>query len=322
MASFQQNSSGRWKATIRRKGFPQQIATFDTKAQAKAWARDVETRIDRGVYEDLTAARSTTLIEAMEAYSRIYTDGKKGARQERNRISLWSGEPMARKPLSDIRPKDVSEWVASKSHLAPSTIRNLLTIVSQTYKFAISELGIEGIRNPVPGVKLPRHNPGRDRRLEGDERERLLSAATELELPIVHDIIIVAIETACRRGELLSLQLEDVHEKVALLRDTKIGKPRVVPLSPLARQTLQSRGTEGPAFPFKDCREMERQWYKVLDHAGIDNLHFHDLRHHGVSSLFEKGLSTEQVMAVSGHTTYASLSRYTHLRSSQIADLL
>jgi integrase len=54
---------------------------------------------------------------------------------------------------------------------------------------------------------------------------------------------------------------------------------------------------------------------KVL---GIDDLHFHDLRHEGVTRLFEVGLNIPHVAAVSGHRSWSSLKRYTHLR--QVGD--
>ena len=66
-------------------------------------------------------------------------------------------------------------------------------------------------------------------------------------------------------------------------------------------------------------RLLERQWYKALAEASIDVLHFHDLRHEGISRLFEKGLTTEEVMQMSGHRTYAMLARYTHLRTDTLA---
>ena len=285
MAAYQQNSAGRWKAIVRRKGQKPVISTFDTKPKARAWARHVESQLDRGLFEDLTAAKTTTLIDAMEQYSSAYTDGKKGARQERDRVKLWAKQDLAQRALADIKPKDISIWVKcmDTAGKAPSTIRNMLTLVSQTFKFAHTELGIDGLKNPVPGVKLPRSNPGRDRRLEAGELERLLEAAQSLRegvfgdrYPILHDMIIVAVETAMRRSELLSLRLEDLQgysldgrrqaSNTARIRQSKTDrdgkKGRLVPLSPKAAEVLRGRGREGLAFPFEDAREMERAWYK------------------------------------------------------------
>ena len=134
----------------------------------------------------------------MQTYSNLYTAAKKGALQERNRKSLWAKYDLSAKPLGDIKPKDIAEWIRimEAAGKAPSTIRNLITLVSQTYKFAIAELGIKGILNPVPGVKLPKNRPGRDRRLEEGELERLLEGCLELPNHSLHDLIIVAVETA------------------------------------------------------------------------------------------------------------------------------
>ena len=86
MAAFQKRS-GSWRAIIRRKGYPPVSRTFDSKADAEAWARDEEGKMDRGQWVDRREAEATTLHEALERYEREITPRKKGAVQERKRIT-------------------------------------------------------------------------------------------------------------------------------------------------------------------------------------------------------------------------------------------
>jgi integrase len=110
-------------------------------------------------------------------------------------------------------------------------------------------------------------------------------------------------------------------------RDRRLepGRQRAVALSPAAKRALEEvRGLDPddvfPEFAARGGdRLLERQWYKVLTGASIERLHFHDLRHEGISRLFEKGLILPEVMQMSGHTTPAMLMRYTHLHVDPIA---
>ena len=121
-----------------------------------------------------------------------------------------------------------------------------------------------------------------------------------------------------RRSEQISLTRADIKSGVAILRHTKNGRPRSVPLSSRARAVLAELPTSGKLFPVSR-NEIVYHWKRALRDANVHGLRWHDLRHEAVSRLFEKGLTTEEVMVVSGHTTYAMLARYTHLRAEGIA---
>ena len=150
----------------------------------------------------------------------------------------------------------------------------------------------------------------------------MLEAARADHNPYLAPAFVVAVETAMRRGELLSFEWKQVslERRVIQLKpeQTKTSKGRVVPLSRLAINTLEGlpRNAAG-VFPISRY-QIERGWKRIAP----DDLNWHDLRHEAVSRFFEKGLSAEQVMSISGHSSYAMLARYTHLRANDIADLL
>ena len=67
---------------------------------------------------------------------------------------------------------------------------------------------------------------------------------------------------------------------------------------------------------------LQQAWKRLTKRAGIDDLHFHDLRHEAISRFFEKGLSVPEVALISGHRDYRQLFRYTHLRAENLVEKL
>ena len=90
MATFRKRSES-WQALVKRKGFGQIARTFDTRADAEAWARLTEAEMLRGVFVTRKEAEGTTLSEALDRYEREVIPSKKGIRQERQRIRQWKG---------------------------------------------------------------------------------------------------------------------------------------------------------------------------------------------------------------------------------------
>ncbi len=320
MATIEKRPSGKYRALIRRKGFRTLSRTFDVRKDARNWAIEIEGKILVGELVDIGEARRTTLAEALERYRDEVTPTKRGAANELIRIRQWLTDPLATRFLSAIRSTDIAKWRSEQVELgkAPTTIRNALSIISQVYVVARGEWGMEELRNPVRGVRLPKHRPGRDRRLVTGEDEKLLKAAAAGG-PWLRSAIIVAIETAMRQGELLALRWEDLTGNIARVRTSKNGQPRAVPLSSRARAALDAlpRSLNGRIFPLTKMA-LDHRWRTARDLAGSHDLHWHDLRHEAVSRLFEKGLTTEEVMKVSGHRTYSMLARYTHLRTDNL----
>jgi integrase len=138
-------------------------------------------------------------------------------------------------------------------------------------------------------------------------------------------MIILAIETGMRRGEILSLRWEhiDLDRRVAHLPMTKNGGSRDVPLSTRAAAMLVKLGASdrGPVFDVT-AHAFEQAWRRLRHRAGLHDLRFHDMRHEAISRLFEKGFNAVEVAAVSGHADVHTLVRYTHLRAVDLVALL
>lgn len=329
MASFRKRGELQWQARVSRKGFPPQVKTFNTKAEAEAWAAVVESNMVRGVFVSSAESERTTLFEALDRYQREVTSNKKGAIQERSRIKNLMSHPLALRSLISIRSSDIANYRDSRSsEVAAQSVVHEMNLISHLFNIARKEWGMENLNNPVELVKKPRLPNGRDRRLVGDEEQRLFQAASQSHAVALHSLILLALETAMRLGELLSLAWPDIDlsKRVAILRDTKNGETRRVPLSSAAVAALEKfpRSLESPRvfWTWKASDSVKATWRRVCQRAGIEDLHFHDLRHEATSRLFERGFNPMEVASITGHKTLEMLKRYTHLRAEDLAKRL
>ncbi len=315
-----------WQAQIIRRGHEPQYRTFDTKAKAEAWARQIESEIDREVFVSRAEATRTTIAEALSRYGREVSSKKRGAVQEASVIAILAVGPLGRLTLGSLQSKDLAQYRDSllADGYSPITIKRRLAILSHLYKIAIREWGMGGLVNPVPNVSIPKLNNARDRRLQGDEYARLMSAAATYGGEI-GPLITWAIETAMRRGEIAAMRWEhlDRKAKVLLIPETKNGTPRRVPLSTRARAVLDAlpRRLDGRVWGMRPD-SISQAFERVCKAAGITGLTFHDLRHEAASRLSEKGFGAMEVAAITGHKTMQMLKRYTHLRAEDLAELL
>jgi integrase len=324
MATIEQRPNGTWRTKIRKKGYPSLSASFDTKADAQRWAAEIEGDMSRKRFVDTREAEATTLKQAFERYQREVSAQKKGAVQEKTRIKTWSESKYGSKSLAEIRSSDLAEYRDARlaEGVSTNTVRLALALISHLYTVAIKDWGIEGLTNPVTKIRMPKGSRERDRRPTKSELAAVIKASGDIhaEMPAVIEL---AVETAMRRGELLTLRREHIKGKHALLEDTKNGSRRLVPLSNRARALLESLPARIDGNVFSLAPHSVSQYFlKACRAAGVEDLHFHDLRHEGTSRLFEKGLSIMEAATITGHKTVNMLRRYTHLCPDSLADKL
>ena len=190
--------------------------------------------------------------------------------------------------------------------------------------FAAKERRLLG-RNPVSDIRRKAEPRGRTRFLSDNGRARLLKACGESAWPALQALVLLAITTGARKGELIRLKWADVDLKTgrALVSETKNDEPRTLPLAGKALEALralklkesarseyvfpQPSGLPGPYEHF------DAHWYAALSAAGIEDFHFHDLRHTTASMLAAQGASMLEIADVLGHKTLAMVKRYSHL---------
>lgn len=314
MASIRKLPSGKWNVRVTRKGFPLQTKSFLNKIDADRWARTIEGEMDRGSFVCRSEAEATTLAQALERYKREVTPKKKGASREVDRIGVWLRSDLAKRSLASLKGADFATYRDKRlAVVASNTVRLELAIVSHLFTIAAQEWGLP-VSNPMQYIRKPKGSNARTRRFEGDEEQRLMAACSKH--PYLSRLIVLALETAMRQSEIVALSWAevDLQRSVIEKKDSKNGQGRTIPLTQKAKAALGDRGIGRlfPTFPRK-------AWEGAIERAGLEDFHFHDLRHEAVSRLFERGMNVMEVKSVSGHKTLQMLARYTHLKP---ADLL
>jgi integrase len=330
MATVRKLPSGKWNAQVRRKGHTPISKSFVNQKDAHTWIRSIESAMDKGTglaaYGLINAgAEVSTLNDALVRYRDEITPTKKGSKQELRRIAMWIEHPLAKKKLNDLRPSDfVKHRDVRLKEVASNTVRLELALISHLFNIAKKEWNVH-INNPLADIRKPKPSNSRTRRLEDDEEERLLKACKGSRNAHLYPLVVLAIETGMRLSELLKIEWNDVNldKRIIFLSDTKNGNSRTIPLSMRASAVIESipKGIKcNRVFwhwtPRSDA--MNGAFLLAVRRAGIDNFHFHDLRHEAVSRLFEKGLNVLEVASISGHKTVQMLSRYTHIRPESL----
>ncbi|MDR2161667.1 MAG: site-specific integrase [Desulfovibrio sp.] len=325
MASIRKRGDLQWEARIRRKGYPVTCKTFNTKADAEKWSRDVEGEMDRSIFVSRVEAENTTLKEALERFVAEYVPRYKHPDVQRYTAGGLMKRKISSRFLAAIRAKDIAAYIQERENegMSGNTIRLDLALLSRLYNIARTSWGMESLVNPVQRVPRPKISTGRTRRLEGDEEERLLNACSNT----FRHMVKFAMETAMRRGEIASIEWRyvDLKKRAVYLPKTKNNEERTVPLSPSAIHILQELGdgkTNG--FVFEVAPEaITHAFIKACKKAGIEDLTFHDLRHEATSRLFENtDLDVMEIKSITGHRSLQMLARYSHLRTHRLADRL
>lgn len=270
------------------------------------------------------------LSQALDRYRTSVSILKKGYEQETYRILQINRSFLGSLDVAAVSSVDIASYrdyrlstinPRTDKPISAATVRLEMSLLSSMFDIARIEWGlVDG--NPVNNVRKPKAPPGRDRRLTAREERLILRYCHGHRNPELYSIVVVALETAMRQGEILKLQWEHINLKtrIAHLPDTKNGTKRDVPLSLRARDALVRMGAlpKGPVFRYT-ARGLKSSWRFMIKRLAIEDLHFHDLRHEAISRLFELGtLDMMEVAAISGHKSLSMLKRYTHLKAQRL----
>lgn len=323
MASFRKQGTS-WQARVRRRGYPVEIKSFPTKAEAERWARTIESEMDRGEFVSRTEAEQTTFSEVIQRYMEAITPKKRGHVEETIRLKATLRHRIASMSMANLTPQVVADYRDDRLRTCKAnTVIRDLAVMSSIINHARREWGIV-IQNPVEMIRKPTMPAGRDRVLSASEEARLLHELAPIgrRNPIMQPLVVVAIETAMRRGELLNLRWNHVHleRRVIFLPITKNGQSRYVPLSSRAVETIAKLpiSPDDRLFPI-NIAAMEAAFLRAVRRANLPGLHFHDLRHTGASRMANKLPNVIELASVTGHTSLQMLRRYYHPKAEELA---
>ena len=353
MATIRNRGEYQWEVQIRRKGYPAQRKTFETKADAQVWARMIESEMDRGVFVSRVEAERTLFSELIDRYIAEVAPKHKGAYSEIKRLEALKRHPLAGRIVATLTSSDFARYRDERLKIRKgNTVKRELALFQCVLEVARREWGIHLADNPVRMVSRPSYNDESSRRLAPDEEAYLLSALEYHERrddgtyadgshnPWIRPIVQLALETAMRRGELFELRWKHVslERRTAHLPATKNGFPRSLPLTPKAVELLRNlpRSLCGRVFPTTPdalkkafVRGLARARTRYLDDCEkasaapqedfLLDLRFHDLRHEATCRLATKLPNLIELASVTGHREVNMLKRYYNITAEELA---
>ena len=230
------------------------------------------------------------------------------------------------KTLRQITPPMIEEFKQERlsaptkhgQRRSPATVNRLLSVLSKIFSLASDAEIVDN--NPCRKVRKFRLNNQRVRVLSSEEEMALLSALGDNEL--VKQIVVFALNTGFRRGEIFNLKWFDVDFNRGLIqiRESKSNKTRIVPMNATIQIPLQGIGRKSDFFfpspkngrSGDQLNQIKRSFRRAVDKAGIEDFRFHDLRHTAATRMADAGADAFTLMKILGHSDIRMTARYTH----------
>lgn len=338
MATFRKRGSA-WYAEVCRQGV-RRGASFDTKAEAQAWAVRTEAEILAGKRGEIP---DKTFGQLLQRYADEVSPTKRGERWERMRLALIGRDVIADVRLVDLSSTHIAEWRDRRRRggvdrlgnpvkpVSDESVRREMQLLSHACTVAVNEW--RWLReSPISGVARPAKSPHRDRRISQDEIDRLCLATgyapdrpLDTAMARVGAALLFAIETAMRAGEIVGLVWSrvDMDRRVARLEMTKNGLAREVPLSSEALRLLRQLAhvAVGESVFQLSSASLDALFRKARDRALIEGLTFHDSRHEAITRLAAR-LDVLELARMVGHRDLRMLMVYYNKTASELADKL
>jgi integrase len=318
-----------YRVRVQRKGYQTQSATFPTRQEALKWSRMVEGQIVEGRhFPDKKPAY--TLAELIERYQHDILPRKQPETQARERYyhAFWN-KRLGHRLLTEITKADIVQvrndfltkgYKSTSIHRYLSVLSHLLNTAIRDYDFLEN--------NVVHQVQKPPLPPGRVRYLTDEERSRLLVECRKSKNSRLYTLVILAMYTGLRRGNLLKLRRQniDVEQRTITVERTKNGLPLVLPLVGEAYKVVKALceplGKDDHLFPHASEAVPMWSYVKAFDYAvkraGIQNASFHTLRHCTGSYLVQAGVDLYTVSRILNHKSITMTARYSHLQTDHL----
>jgi integrase len=322
-----------WGVRVRRKGQSALSATFERLTDARQWAARHEAAISEARAIPGSTARRYTVTDLIERYHTTILPQKRHS-TTRNQIKQleWWKQHIGHLRLCDVTPAVLSsardDLLQTRS---PATTTRYLAALSHAFTVGMKEWQWLD-DNPFRRVSTPKEPRGRVRFLSDEERGSLLAACKASPSRHLYLVVLLALSTGARKGEILNLRWPDVdlRQGRATFQDTKNRERRSVPLTgpalELMRQYNKVRRIDTGLVFASDQKntpvEIKRAWYTAFKHAEIADFKFHDLRHSAASYLAMSAASLAEIAEILGHKTLSMVKRYAHLSEAHTAGVV
>lgn len=272
-----------------------QADAFDRQESAKLYA--VATRV-AGVDYLIEEAVATYVLERCPQLKH----GRGYAMELQELMPYYVGRPLS--ALSDVCKAIRLRASTPERPLAPATVKNKLRYLTAACRYGWRHHGM-GTSDPAAGVVVPSVDNARDRYIV---RREMLALARACDDKATRAAIRIAFYSGMRLGE---IRTAEVVGTAFVLRDSKNGDPRIVPIHPKLMACLR--------YTWPSRFKMHFQFDKARVRVGMAWLHFHDLRHSAATAMIESGVEVYTVGAVLGHKSAQSTKRYAHHSVGKLA---
>lgn len=297
-----------------------------SKKLAQQVLQDVHVKVAKGEYLGVYDEKKILFEEFSQQYLAYSQANKASSTQQRDGFSVAQLTPVFKeKYLFEITPRMIEKYKATRlGKVGPATINRELACLKHMYTKAIEWDYLK--INPVKKVKLLKEPPGRLRYLNPDEVEALVDACQDHLRPIV----ITALNTGMRKSEILTLKWRDVdlRNRKVTVRKPKNNEIRVIPINQTLYQELSGLSQQlGSEYVFSNGNgqkfgDIKKGFSAALKRAGIEDFHFHDLRHTFGSHLVMQGVDLKTVQQVMGHKDIKMTMRYSHLSPEHVQEAM
>lgn len=323
----------RWRCEVRLVGFPRTSETFARRRDALAWGRAIENDMLSGKYSAKVAARLHTFADLVD----LYLNGKHHLRSrsevyhaDKKRYVLYWKKVLGEYALENITPAIITEkrdaLAKAKTITSMATVNRYVSGLSSVLEYGVSLDKIP--YNPTKQVKRLKEPRHRVRFLDDTERKRILRAAALERYKPMLLIVVLAIATGARKGEILGILRRNVllEEKKIIIEETKNDQRRTLhidgyPLQLLTDYLKATAGKRKYLFQSKAAERpftIDREWYRIVDRSGVTNFRFHDLRHTAASYFALDGADIGTIASILGHSDIQTTRRYAHLTDAHI----
>lgn len=291
----------------------------DSFKKAEALYVQRKNSIQEGKQPEIIKIKNHTFNQLITEYSK-WTQRQRSFKQKANVISQLA-DTFGNIPLRRFNTMLVEQYQTERLQKGnkPATINRHIATIKHIFTKAVDwNMVEEETLKRIRKVKLLEENNRRLRFLSKEECQALISHCQGN----TKAIVITALNTGCRKGEILSLKWDNVDLKhgFLLLDVTKNGERREIPINDTLRHTLQglTRRLDVPyvfhdAVTGKHYGDVKRSFNTALRRSGIKDFHFHDLRHTFASHLVMAGVDITTVSRLLGHKSLAMTLRYSHL---------
>jgi integrase len=319
--------NGRFQAQVRVAGFTPQYETFQKRGDALVWGSRLELDMKEGRYTAEKRATLHTMEEMIDYFIKSFALVEGLNPQYVNSVKKkleWWKRKLGKEMIASVTPVILAscrDELLSGGRRA-STVNRYLSAISGAFAKAVEELKWLAV-NPMKSVKGLAENNCRDRCLSEKELPRLLSFCEKITKKPLLLVVVLALATAARKTEILSMRIVDVHlkDKFMIARNTKNKETRTLFFDGFAFELLKAymknlKSDSEYLFPSgagKTYLRIDAEFKAVLKSARISNFRFHDLRHTAASYLAMGGASLRDLAAVLGHKKLEMVKRYSHL---------